>query len=136
MDNLDDFTGAYVECALWSTNDESDESGGVPMDENYGIDDIDPATLGKMALVGPGTKLAVVAGTEIAAAKATAAGGLTAMKIGTLILVTTTVAVGGFAAQRAISATQAPATSVPARAPMAGTKSSSQKSWPTRMMLR
>ena len=48
MDNLDEFTQAYIECALWSTNDESDASGGVPMDSNYWIEDIDPATLTKM----------------------------------------------------------------------------------------
>jgi hypothetical protein len=39
---------AYVECALWSSNDESDESGGRPMDENYGPDDIAPDTLDAM----------------------------------------------------------------------------------------
>jgi hypothetical protein len=30
---------------LWSTNDESDESGGVPLDQNYGPEDIDPETM-------------------------------------------------------------------------------------------
>ncbi len=48
MDNLDEFTQAYIECALWSTNDESDASGGVPMDDHYWIEDIDPDTLAKM----------------------------------------------------------------------------------------
>ena len=43
--SCDEFTQAYVTCALWSTNDETDDSGGVPMDDNYGPDDIDPDTL-------------------------------------------------------------------------------------------
>lgn len=46
--NLDDFCAAYIEAALWSTNDESDESGGVPLDENYSVDDISEETLRKM----------------------------------------------------------------------------------------
>lgn len=45
---FDEFTMAYIECALWSTNDESDESGGVPLDDNYTWEDIDPETLNKM----------------------------------------------------------------------------------------
>ena len=48
MDNLDEFTLAFIVCALWSTNDESDPSGGEPLDENYGIEDIGPQTLAKM----------------------------------------------------------------------------------------
>ncbi len=48
MNNLDDFTRAYIKCALWSTNDESDASGGVPMDDHYWIDGIDPDTLAKI----------------------------------------------------------------------------------------
>ena len=32
---LDAFTQAYVECALWSTCDNSTPSGGVPFDCNY-----------------------------------------------------------------------------------------------------
>ena len=48
MDNLDDFTGAYIECALWSTNDESDPSGGYPPDKHHGIEDIAPDTLAKI----------------------------------------------------------------------------------------
>lgn len=39
---------AYIDCALRSTNDESDESGGVPMDTNYSADDITPDCLAKM----------------------------------------------------------------------------------------
>jgi hypothetical protein len=36
---------AYVRTALWSTNDESTESGGNPLDDNYTIDDLAPETL-------------------------------------------------------------------------------------------
>ena len=35
------FLRAYVECALWSTNDEDDN----PLDAVFSIDDIDPKTL-------------------------------------------------------------------------------------------
>jgi len=45
---MDDFLRGYVECALWSTNDESTPSGGVPLDSKYGIEDIDPRTLERM----------------------------------------------------------------------------------------
>lgn len=47
-DGLDEFLAAYLEAALWSTNDESDESGGEPFDKNYGEDDIAPETLDRM----------------------------------------------------------------------------------------
>ena len=46
---LDDFTLAYIEAALWSSNDESTPSGGEPLDSNYSIDDIEPETLDRMA---------------------------------------------------------------------------------------
>ena len=46
--NVDEFTRAYMECALWSTNDESTTDGGVPMDTNYSIEDIEEQTLAKM----------------------------------------------------------------------------------------
>jgi hypothetical protein len=46
---LDDFTQAFFETALWSTNDESNDAGGDPLDENYSIDDIDPASLAGLA---------------------------------------------------------------------------------------
>ncbi len=39
------FLTAYIECALWSSTDNSTESGGEPLDENYGPDDLAPATL-------------------------------------------------------------------------------------------
>ena len=46
---LDDFTLAYVTAALWSSTDETNpEQGGEPLDDNYGIDDIDEATLTQM----------------------------------------------------------------------------------------
>ena len=47
--DLDEFTLAYIEAALWASNDDSDESGGQPLDANYTIDDIDPDTLAEMA---------------------------------------------------------------------------------------
>jgi hypothetical protein len=40
IDGLDAFTRAYMECALWSSNDESDPSGGKPLDENYSIESL------------------------------------------------------------------------------------------------
>lgn len=46
--HLDAFTQSYVETALWSSMDESDESGGEPLDKNYTISDIDRKTLQKM----------------------------------------------------------------------------------------
>src|SRR6185312_5035917 len=39
-DDLEAFTDAYIECALWASNDESDESGGEPLDSNYTVDDL------------------------------------------------------------------------------------------------
>jgi hypothetical protein len=45
---LDEFTDAYIEAALWSSTDESTESGGCPMDDNYGPEDIAQETLEKM----------------------------------------------------------------------------------------
>lgn len=38
----DDFTEAYLTAALWSSTDESNESGGHSMDDNYDTDDIAP----------------------------------------------------------------------------------------------
>lgn len=46
--NLDDFTSGYIRAALWSTNDESDESGGQPLDQNYGPEDLTVEALDKM----------------------------------------------------------------------------------------
>lgn len=41
---MDEFTLAYIEAALWSTNDDY----GVPLDAGYGSEDIDHITLAKM----------------------------------------------------------------------------------------
>ncbi len=46
---LDEFLGSYIETALWASMDESDpETGGSPMDDNYGPDDLAPETLSEM----------------------------------------------------------------------------------------
>lgn len=37
---LDDFTTGYIECLLWSSTDNSNESGGEPLDDHYDISDI------------------------------------------------------------------------------------------------
>jgi len=42
---MDDFTRQYLATALWSSNDESDESGGDPLDRNFEIEDIDADTI-------------------------------------------------------------------------------------------
>ena len=44
----DAFLFAYFEAALWSSSDESNEQGGDPMDENYGLEDFDRETLKNM----------------------------------------------------------------------------------------
>jgi hypothetical protein len=41
----DAFLDAYIEAALFSTNDESTPEGGVPLDQNYTAGDIAPETL-------------------------------------------------------------------------------------------
>ena len=48
MKELDEFTAAYIEAALWSTNDESNDQGGDPLDKNYTAADIAPETLARM----------------------------------------------------------------------------------------
>jgi len=45
---LDDFTYSYIRTALWSTNDNSDEMGGEPLEKNYNIHNISKDTLDKM----------------------------------------------------------------------------------------
>lgn len=45
---MDVFTSAYIECALWSTNDETTESGGEPLDANYGAHDLHPSALAQI----------------------------------------------------------------------------------------
>jgi hypothetical protein len=42
---LDDFTLAYLEAALWSSTDESDEAGGEPLDKNFDIEDFAPEAI-------------------------------------------------------------------------------------------
>lgn len=46
--DLDDFALAYVTCALWSSSDNADDSGGSPLDSNYSVQDIAPETMAKM----------------------------------------------------------------------------------------
>lgn len=48
VDSIDEFTRAYIECALWSETDNADESGGEPLDANYSIEDIAPEALARM----------------------------------------------------------------------------------------
>lgn len=48
MSDLDAFTRAYVECALWSSTDNADESGGEPLDSNYCVEDVADATIARM----------------------------------------------------------------------------------------
>jgi hypothetical protein len=40
LEALDIFTTAYIECALWSSMDESTPSGGHPLDDNYNAEDL------------------------------------------------------------------------------------------------
>jgi hypothetical protein len=45
-EGMDAFLRGYLECALWSTNDNSDpETGGDPLDENYSVADFAPEAL-------------------------------------------------------------------------------------------
>jgi hypothetical protein len=43
-EQFESFRNAYVTTMLWSTNDESDEAGGNPLDENYSADDLSECT--------------------------------------------------------------------------------------------
>ena len=45
---MDDFTRGYIECAFWSSMDESTPEGGEPLDRNYGPADLAPEALAKM----------------------------------------------------------------------------------------
>ena len=49
MKTLDTFTRAYIGAALWSSTDDSDESGDDPLDANYDETDIASETLQRMA---------------------------------------------------------------------------------------
>lgn len=42
---LNTFVLQYLETALWSSNDNSDDSGGDPLDKNYGVEDIAPESV-------------------------------------------------------------------------------------------
>ena len=46
--DIDEMLTAYIEAALWSSTDESDESGGEPIDKNYSEDDLTAQTRAKM----------------------------------------------------------------------------------------
>ena len=46
---LDPWVMQYIEAALWSSTDESREDGGDPLDVNYGLEDLAPETIQKMA---------------------------------------------------------------------------------------
>ena len=46
--DCDEFTRAYIQTALWSSNDNSDDSGGEPLDSNYSWADISKETLAQM----------------------------------------------------------------------------------------
>lgn len=49
IDSLDDFTRAYIECALWSSTEISEDGDmGEPLDANYFIEDIALKTLREM----------------------------------------------------------------------------------------
>ena len=48
MPTTRNFKTAYVDCALWSSTDNADESGGEPLDKNYDVRDIDDASLSVM----------------------------------------------------------------------------------------
>jgi hypothetical protein len=45
---MDEFTTAYIECALWSSSDESDPSDGEFINDNYDEGDLDPQTRERM----------------------------------------------------------------------------------------
>ncbi len=40
-----DFVAAYIEAALWSSSDQSDDQGGAPLEDNYDTSDIDPEAM-------------------------------------------------------------------------------------------
>lgn len=46
--HLDVFTRQYIETALWSSTDNTDDDGGEPLDANYRIKDIEQSTLKQM----------------------------------------------------------------------------------------
>lgn len=46
--SLKSFTNAYITAALWSSTDESNESGGEPMDANYDAGDLADKAMAQM----------------------------------------------------------------------------------------
>lgn len=46
--SLKEFTDHYLQTALWSSTDESDDQGGDPLDKNYDVSDFDAASLRKL----------------------------------------------------------------------------------------
>lgn len=45
MTELEQFISGYIEAALWSSTDESDEQGGEPLDKNYDRSDLSAESL-------------------------------------------------------------------------------------------
>lgn len=45
---MESFFEGYLTCALWSSTDNRDDSGGMPLDENFGEADIRPESLASM----------------------------------------------------------------------------------------
>lgn len=43
--DLSEVVKHYLICAMWSSNDESNEAGGDPIDDNYGLADVHPDAL-------------------------------------------------------------------------------------------
>ncbi len=43
--SLQEFRNGYIDCALWSTLDESRDDGGDPLENSCGAGDIDPETM-------------------------------------------------------------------------------------------
>ncbi len=48
MNNLDTFTRAYIEAALWSSTDNATPQGGEPLDKNYSASDIAPEAMARI----------------------------------------------------------------------------------------
>lgn len=46
--DIADMLQAYISAALWSSNDESNDQGGEPLDRNYSSDDLAPESLATM----------------------------------------------------------------------------------------
>jgi hypothetical protein len=46
--SLQSFTNAYIEALLFSSNDESNDQGGDPLDKNYGPEDFSPEARAKI----------------------------------------------------------------------------------------